>query len=144
MNTNSDVRNSQPLPKKKKRKERREWYLVDFMAADPSMTRVAAGALGFSTLTSYTACRDPIIPTQYPDQFQFPDRCPQARPSMRYIRDLVFFQCYQFRGQLIDHFLVPFFIGLLDLLTEFGHIAIGLSLRLIATDNFDVLFARPP
>jgi hypothetical protein len=36
-------------------------------------------------------------------------------------------------------FVVPFLFGLLDLLIELGHIAIGLGLGLIATDNFEDL-----
>src|SRR5262249_31497453 len=48
-------------------------------------------------------------------------------------------QFSQFLRQLIDRFAVFLIVGLLDLLTEFDHIAIGLSLGFVAADDSDDL-----
>jgi hypothetical protein len=46
-----------------------------------------------------------------------------------------FLQCVQFLGQFIDHFVVVLLVGLIDLLTEFAYIAIGLGLDFVAADT---------
>jgi hypothetical protein len=52
---------------------------------------VAASALCEPAATPHTSCRiGHLVPTRSPEQLQISDRCPQARPSVRHIRDPVF------------------------------------------------------
>src|SRR5215831_6729518 len=79
-------------------------FIISFIVITPSSraaaTLVPAGLQGYVGIcplkpwpyrgvTSYTACRALPMPTRSPDPPRILGQCPEARPSMRHIRDLV-------------------------------------------------------
>src|SRR4029450_3355158 len=71
-------------------------YSRSRLAACGYIAEVAAGAFGFSRLTSHTACRVLRLRTQTPHRVGRLSRCPQTRRSMLDILDRGFFPLFQF------------------------------------------------
>jgi len=89
--------------------------------------------------TLHTVCR--VVGTSNRSAFRLriPDLPPEAHPSARHIRDLVFPKRVYLLGQLIEFLGVFRLVSLRHLFVELADIAVGLGLRLVATDQFDDL-----